>query len=179
VAHTGLGDADAARLIGKIRAERQPGDLAVVSLHWGGNWGYEVPAAHRRFAHALIDSGEVALIHGHSAHHPRPIEVRGGRLILYGCGDLLNDYEGISGYGGYRSELVLLYFADLDPASGALLRLQLAPLRIRGLRLVDAGAEEARWLAQTLTRESRALGVAVTEGADSELLEARWTAVRG
>jgi hypothetical protein len=28
----------------------------IVSLHWGRNWGYEIPAAQRRFAHRLIDA---------------------------------------------------------------------------------------------------------------------------
>jgi len=32
------------------------------------------------------------------------------RLILYGCGDFLNDYEGIRGYEEYRGDLALMYF---------------------------------------------------------------------
>jgi poly-gamma-glutamate synthesis protein (capsule biosynthesis protein) len=174
VAHTGLAEADAQRLAARIRAERRPGDLAVVSIHWGSNWGYEAPGAHRRFAHGLIDSGEVALVHGHSSHHPRPIEVYRDRLILYGCGDLLNDYEGIRGYEAYRGELALLYFADLEAASGALARLQLAPLRVRRLRLAKATAEETGWLAATLSRESRPLGVTVAQESGSDLLEVAW-----
>ena len=47
-----------------------------------------------RFAHRLIDAG-VDVVHGHSSHHPRPIEVYRGKLILYGCGDTIDDYEGI------------------------------------------------------------------------------------
>lgn len=27
------------------------------TVHWGSNWGYDVPKEHRRFAHALIDEG--------------------------------------------------------------------------------------------------------------------------
>jgi poly-gamma-glutamate synthesis protein (capsule biosynthesis protein) len=173
VAHTALGEADAAQLAARIGSERQRGDLAVVSLHWGSNWGYETPPAHRRFARALIDSGEVALVHGHSSHHPRPIEVYEDRLILYGCGDLVNDYEGIGGYEAFHSELVLLYFADLDPASGALLGLQLAPLKIRGLRLVEASAEEAGWMAAMLSRESRSLDLEALMIEGQRLLKAR------
>jgi poly-gamma-glutamate synthesis protein (capsule biosynthesis protein) len=173
VAHTELGEADAERLVARIRNERAPGELAMVSIHWGSNWGYEVAGAHERFAHALIDSGEVALVHGHSSHHPRPIEIYRERLILYGCGDLLNDYEGIGGYEAFRSELVMLYFADLDRASGALLRLQLAPLRIHRFRLVAADRDETDWLAATLSRESRRFGVQIVTGAD-RVLEARW-----
>ena len=55
----------------------------VVSVHWGANWGYEIPDAQRRFAHALIDRTNVSVIHGHSSHHPRAIDVYRDRLILY------------------------------------------------------------------------------------------------
>src|SRR5690606_27796751 len=50
------------------------GQVSVVSLHWGSNWGYGIPPEHVEFAHRLIDRG-VDIIHGHSSHHPRPIEV--------------------------------------------------------------------------------------------------------
>jgi hypothetical protein len=40
-------------------------DVVVVSVHWGANWGYEIPDAQRRFAHALIDRTNVSVIHGH------------------------------------------------------------------------------------------------------------------
>ena len=55
------------------------------------------PAEQVRFAHRLIDGG-FDLVHGHSSHHPRPIELYRGRLVLYGCGDFIDDYEGIGGY---------------------------------------------------------------------------------
>ena len=87
-------DADADALCERVRRVKQPGDIAVVSVHWGSNWGYHVPRAQVRFAHRLIDSG-VDVVHGHSSHHPRPVEVYRDRLVLYGCGDLINDYEGI------------------------------------------------------------------------------------
>ena len=67
-----------------------------------------------RFAHRLIEAG-VDVVYGHSSHHPRLIEVYRGRLILYGCGDLVNDYEGIQPYRAFRDELRLLYFVSVDP----------------------------------------------------------------
>ena len=36
------------------------------------------------------------VIHGHSSHHVKAIEVYNGKLVLYGCGDFRNDYEGKS-----------------------------------------------------------------------------------
>ena len=80
-----------------LRKVKQAGDLLLVSIHRGGNWGYEVPKAHKSFAHRLIDEARVDVVHGHWSHHVRPIEVHRGKLILYGCGDFINDYEGIGG----------------------------------------------------------------------------------
>nr|WP_231865913.1 CapA family protein [Legionella fallonii] len=36
---------------------------------------YQIPAQHQVFAHELIDTGIVHLIHGHSSHHPIGIEL--------------------------------------------------------------------------------------------------------
>ncbi|MGR6319699.1 CapA family protein [Micromonospora soli] len=124
-------------------------DLVVVSVHWGSNWGHEVPDEHVAFAHALIDAG-VHVVHGHSSHHPRPIERYRGRLVLYGCGDLIDDYEGIGGQEEYRPELRLLLLPALDAETGELCRLRLLPVRMRRMRLEPAAPAEARWLADLL-----------------------------
>ena len=86
------------KLAERILATRGPGDLVVVSIHWGSNWGYHVPEEQRAFAHALVDANACDVLHGHSSHHPRAFEVYQERLILYGCGDFITDYEGISGW---------------------------------------------------------------------------------
>ena len=78
-----------------------------------------MPGGQVRFARRLIDGG-VDLIHGHSSHHPRPIEVYRGKLVLYGCGDCIDDYEGITGYESYRDDLRLLYFASVQAGTGEL-----------------------------------------------------------
>ncbi len=155
------------RIGARIGAVRRPGDLVLVSIHWGGNWGYQVAVQHRRFAHALVDRAGVHLVHGHSSHHPRGVEVYRGRLILYGCGDLLNDYEGIEGHEAFRPSLALLYFADLARADGALQRLEMVPLRIARMRLAHAGAADRRWLAATLARESARLDTEVVSDGDT------------
>jgi poly-gamma-glutamate capsule biosynthesis protein CapA/YwtB (metallophosphatase superfamily) len=46
-----LSEETAHRAAGDIHKYKQPGDIALVSIHWGGNWGYEVPGAQTRFAH--------------------------------------------------------------------------------------------------------------------------------
>ncbi|MGP3790908.1 CapA family protein [Pseudomonas sp. B392_1p] len=148
-----------------IAARKRPGDRVVLSLHWGGNWDFAVSAEQRRFAHALIDNAGVDVLHGHSSHHIKGIEVYRQRLILYGCGDLLNDYEGIEGHATYRGELGLLYFADLDN-EGRLLALELLPTRRRRLRLEWAEGEDRRWVQDTLERECARLGCSLHNSGD-------------
>jgi poly-gamma-glutamate synthesis protein (capsule biosynthesis protein) len=163
----------ATRVAEQIRAHRRRDDLVVASIHWGGNWGYEVPSAQREFAHRLVDAGVVHVIHGHSSHHPKGIEVYRGRLILYGCGDFLNDYEGIAGYEEFRSELVVAYFVALDAASGRLTSLKMVPFRTVRFRLQRASNDEASWLRRVLDREGKRLGTGVVLTADGALA-LRW-----
>lgn len=158
------------RIEALVRSAKRHGDVVVVSLHWGGNWGYHIPEEQVRVAHALVRAG-ADVIHGHSSHHPRPIDVFEGKLVLYGCGDLLNDYEGIEGYEEFRGDLVAMYFADLAK-SGELTRLVIVPMRIRRFRLERASREDAAWLRDVLHRESRRFGVEIElgEGPHPELL---------
>ncbi len=161
------------QIAAQVKAIKRPADVVVVSLHWGANWGYAVPAAHQRFAHGLIDQCGVDVVHGHSSHHPLGIEVYRGRPILYGCGDFLNDYEGIAGYEAYRGDLGLMYFLTVDAASGTLLRLRMIPMQTRRFRLHRASAKDTRWLREVLDREGRHLGSRVeAESAGSLVL--RW-----
>jgi poly-gamma-glutamate capsule biosynthesis protein CapA/YwtB (metallophosphatase superfamily) len=159
----------ARRVAGQIRAAKRPGDLAVASIHWGGNWGYDIPAEEIRFAHTLV-AGGVDLVHGHSSHHPKAAEVVRDRLILYGCGDFLDDYEGIGGYEAYRTDLKLAYLVRIDPRGGRLLEARLVPMQLRRFRLRRAAAADTRWLAELLNRIGAPLGthVRVVGGAGGE-----------
>jgi poly-gamma-glutamate synthesis protein (capsule biosynthesis protein) len=141
---------------------RRAGDVVVVSVHWGGNWGFGIPAEQCAFAHRLIDAGGADIVWGHSSHHVKGIEVRRGKLILYGCGDLINDYEGISGHEEYRGDLSLMYFPEIDAATGSLRGLRMAPMRMYRFRLERAPAEGVDWLRVTLNREGQALHTSVT-----------------
>jgi poly-gamma-glutamate synthesis protein (capsule biosynthesis protein) len=153
------------------------GDVAIASMHWGPNWGYDVPPAIRAFAHGLIDRAGFHLVHGHSSHHPMGIELYGGGAILYGAGDFLNDYEGIGGYEEYRPELAVLYLAEFNGARGRLAALRLAPFRIARFSLHRASPEERAWLAARLSRESARFGTEVVS-LDDGTLAARLIAPR-
>lgn len=164
--------ASADELAERVSTLKRDDDIAVVSLHWGSNWGYDIDERQREFAHRLIDAG-VDVVYGHSSHHPRPIELYRGKLILYGCGDLVNDYEGIGGYQAYRSELRLMYFASVDPDSGQLIELRMMPMREKRMRLQRVGHEDAEWMRSRLGDASRDVETRVEVDADGVL------AVRG
>ena len=145
----------------QVESIKQPGDVVVTSIHWGGNWGYEIPAQQIEFAHQLIDHAGVDLIHGHSSHHVKGLEIYRDRLIIYGCGDLLDDYEGISGYEAFRDDLGLMYFATLDSATGKLFNLQMIPTQIKRFRVQRASTEDILWLREILNREGKRFGTQV------------------
>ena len=144
---------------------KRAGDIAIVSLHWGPNWGYDVAREQRTFAHRLVDAGAADLVHGHSSHHPGALEVHRERLILYACGDFINDYEGIAGHDAFRPELTLMYFPALE-AGGALRELAMWPMRLRRFRLERAAEDDAEWLAGTLRRVS---GMNLERASDNRL----------
>lgn len=167
-----LSAATARRIGEQCEAIRRPRDRLVVSIHWGGNWGYGVPDEQFAFAHHLVDLAGADLVHGHSSHHVKGMEVYRDRLVLYGCGDLINDYEGIGGYETFRGDLSLLYFPRLG-AGGELLSLRMVPMHMHRMQLVRATPDEAQWLQQTLTREGARFGNRVDLLADHSL-ELRW-----
>jgi poly-gamma-glutamate capsule biosynthesis protein CapA/YwtB (metallophosphatase superfamily) len=71
-----LSEGSALAVAGQIATLSRPGDLVVVSVHWGSNWGYDVADEQRIFA--------------------RNADRQGG----------LTDYEGIEAYKGCRDDLV-------------------------------------------------------------------------
>jgi poly-gamma-glutamate synthesis protein (capsule biosynthesis protein) len=153
----------------KVQEVKRKGDIVVASIHWGSNWGYDIPRKQTRLAHQLIDVSGVDIIHGHSSHHIKAIEVYKNKLILYGCGDFLNDYEGIGGYEEFRADLALMYFATVDSSTGKLLGLEMTPTQIRRFRVNRASRADARWLRDTLNREGARFGTRVKLLRDNRL----------
>ncbi|UUU29166.1 CapA family protein [Streptomyces sp. CA-210063] len=162
----GLSASAADAMVRRVRAVRRTSDIVVVSVHWGSNWGYLVPRDQIRFAHTLVDGG-VDIVHGHSSHHPRSVEVYRERLILHGCGDFIDDYEGIPGYEEYRDDLRIAYLVTVAASTGRLTGLRMVPLRARRMRLEPAPAADRTWLRTTLDRISH--GVRITLETDGTL----------
>ncbi len=167
-----LSEDTARRTAGQMLGRTQPGDVIVASIHWGDNWGYRIPDEQISFAHRLIDEG-VSIVHGHSSHHVKAIEVYRERLILYGCGDFLTDYEGISGYEQFRGDLAFMYLVKMDPRQGRLVEVRLVPMQVRRFRLNRASATDAHWLYDLLNRLGEPFGAQAQLESDHSLT-LRW-----
>ena len=161
-------------IAGQVAAFKRSGDVIVASIHWGANWRYEIACAERDFAHGLIDEAQVDVVHGHSSHHVKGIEVYRHKPILYGCGDFIDDYEGVRGREAYRADLGMMYFPSFDAGTGKLVRLEMTPTRTRGFRVNRAADDEVAWLQATLNREGRRLGTSAVRQEDGGLL-LQWT----
>src|SRR5262249_36888152 len=61
-------------------------------------------------------------------------EIYSDRLVLYGCGDFLNDYEGIGGHEELRSDLTLMYLPAIDPRDGQMVEARAVPMGVARLR---------------------------------------------
>lgn len=154
----------------QVARVKQENDVVLFSVHWGGNWGYKIPVDHRKLAHELIDKAGVDIVHGHSSHHPLGIEVYKDKLIIYGAGDFINDYEGITGdHDNYRGELSLMYFPEINQVNGALISLKMVPMEIKNFRLNHASKPDAVWLAEILNREGGKLGTQVKLNEDNSM----------
>ncbi|MBS0287686.1 MAG: CapA family protein [Proteobacteria bacterium] len=139
----------------QVKEHKKPNDIIVISLHSGGNWGYELSSEEINFVHKLIDVVGVDIIHGHSSHHAKAIELYHDKLILYGLGDFINDYEGIGGYEAFRANLPLMYFIEFKPNSNQILDMFMAPMEIKNFKLCKASTEDALWLLNIFNQEGK------------------------
>jgi poly-gamma-glutamate synthesis protein (capsule biosynthesis protein) len=165
-----LSDKTVQRIKEKVQEVKREGDIVIVSVHWGSNWDYEISSEQINFAHKLVDDAGVSIIHGHSSHHVKGIEVYKDRAIIYGCGDFLNDYEGIRGHEQYRGDLSLMYFVDVEPLTGKLTGLRMIPTQIKYFKVNKARGRDVLWLKNILNREGNKFGTRVELNEDNSML---------
>jgi poly-gamma-glutamate capsule biosynthesis protein CapA/YwtB (metallophosphatase superfamily) len=153
---TSLSDKEIDVIARQVSETKRPGDVAIASIHWGGNWGFDIPAEHVAFAHDLINEAKIDVVHGHSSHHAQAIEIFHQRPILYGC--------------EYRSDLAGMYFVEIEPGEESCLRhLSIMPMRISRFRLVRADREDAEFMFRILRQQSTIFGTQVRIEPDGRL----------
>ena len=104
--------------------------LKVFSVHWGPNYAWEPTEEIRSLAHFLIDECGIDVIHGHSSHHVQGVEVYKSKLIIYGCGDFVDDYALVA---GYRNDLSAVWRLNLHRSEKVigLASLEIFPTKIK------------------------------------------------
>lgn len=130
-----------------IEESRSQVDYLIVSAHWGGNWGYRPRSQHIAFAHSLIEKG-ADIIFGHSCHVFQGIEIYQGKVILYSCGDFLDDYRVDK---LERNDQSFVFMLKISPVG--IHRLRLFPTFIKHLQVQRAKGD----LAQSIARKMQVL----------------------
>lgn len=157
-------DARVRDLLALVRRTRARADLLVVSAHWGGNWGAEVPSAHRELGRALVDAG-ADVVFGHSAHVFRGVELYRGRPLIYSAGDFIDDYAVDPAERNDQS-----FIFRLETSGGVPVRLQLHPTEITGFQARLAG-KGSRQIAARMQELCVQLGTRSNWSEDANVLE--------
>lgn len=151
-------------LLALVRRTKARAELLVVSAHWGGNWGADVPPAHRDLGRALVDAG-ADVVFGHSAHIFRGVELYRGRPLIYSAGDFIDDYAVDPEERNDESFIFLV-----ETAAGAPSRVRLFPTVIAGFQARLAGRSSRR-IAGRMQRLSAGLGTPSRWDEDAGTLE--------
>lgn len=152
--------------------------LKIFSVHWGPNYSWHPAERIKSLAHFLIDECEIDIVHGHSSHHVQGVEMYHGKVIIYGCGDFVDDY---AVHADYRNDIgavwrVFVREGDMESGRNGLMldRLEIFPTRIERFRamLLAAGDGDYDWVRQKIEALSLDLGTVVREetGKDGQII---------
>ena len=146
--------------------------LRIFSVHWGPNYSWEPSEQIQSLAHFLVDECGIDIVHGHSSHHVQGVEVYRGKLIIYGCGDFIDDYALTP---EYRNDLSAVWRVNLTEEGQCLKlhSLEIFPTRIKTFQAHRLHRNEADfgWLIEKLKKLCAELGTHVEEelGDDDQL----------
>jgi poly-gamma-glutamate synthesis protein (capsule biosynthesis protein) len=124
----------------------------VLSLHWGPNMVTEPSPQQRRLARAAIEVGW-KIVYGHSAHVFQGVELYKDGVILYACGDLVDDYLVDA---EFRNDHQLLF--ELALGADGLERIVMRPLFIRRCRAFPANSAQRAWILERMRERCGELG---------------------
>ncbi|KAJ5587228.1 uncharacterized protein N7459_002993 [Penicillium hispanicum] len=147
--------------------------LKIFSVHWGPNYAWQPAARIHALAHFVIDECGVDVVHGHSSHHVQGVEVYRGKVIIYGCGDFVDDY---CLHEDYRNDLgavwrVVVTEGEVGGALGLRLeRVEIFPTRVDRFRamLLSGKDRDHRWVRRKIAALSGELGTRVREALGDE-----------
>ena len=159
------------RLKEELKSPAKP-SLKVVSVHWGPNYRRCPSDEIMSLAHFFVDECGVDLIHGHSSHHIQGVEIYKGKLIIYGCGDFVDDY---AVDGEWRNDLSALWKVAVTEGDKLVSRrLEVFPNRIKAFQagLLRKEDSDHKWLTKRFRELCGEMGVKVEDelGADGQIV---------
>ncbi len=160
-----LEDARARKLLDIAAHVRARVDLLVVAAHWGPNWGYRPQPEHVPFAHALVEAG-ADIIFGHSCHVFQGIEWYQSGVILYSCGDFVDDYRV---HEVERNDQSFIFVIEIE--NGQVARLKLHPTIITRFQAQLARGAEAEDIARKMQALCQEFGTQAIWREDKGYLE--------
>ncbi|CAF0739001.1 unnamed protein product [Adineta steineri] len=130
-------------------------DFVIFSIHWGPNYQWIPDRKIQELGRWMINEG-VDLIHGHSSHHIQGVEIVKRQnqtygLIIFGCGDFLDDYAIDK---QYRNDLSALFRLNLSISSSNLDNkksihlhsLSIFPVRCSNFQVNRLEKEDTDWI---------------------------------
>lgn len=148
--------------LGAVAHGRPSKPLSIASLHIGLNWSHSVDAKHRWFAENLAEPGNdgpnAHLVVCHSSHHVKGFEVTPNRrLICWGLGDIINDYEGTSSGVGFLKGYCLAWLPTFKMVDGdwKFSHMRMRVYKIKHLSIKSGSDEDADALFKVLQDHSR------------------------
>ena len=100
-----------------IDSAKKNSDIVVVSSHVGPHYREDPSSIYINFAHKIIDLG-ADIYWGHSNHMPQGIEIYKNKIIMYDCGDFIDDYAVDPHHRNDLSFIFLIHIDDLKKEDG-------------------------------------------------------------
>ena len=98
------------RLRYSIANAKSISDIVIVSSHVGPHFRESPSREYSNFAHSILDLG-ADIYWGHSNHMPQGIEIYNKKLIMYDCGNFIDDY---AVHTDYRNDLSFIFLLHLE-----------------------------------------------------------------
>jgi poly-gamma-glutamate capsule biosynthesis protein CapA/YwtB (metallophosphatase superfamily) len=143
--------------------------LKIFSVHWGPNYSWHPSPNIRSLAHFLVDECDVDIIHGHSSHHIQGVEVYKESLIMYGCGDFVDDYAVNEEYRNNMGAVWRVHVKE-DGMKLKPKRLEVFPTVIGGFQVqrLDVSNKDHAWVCEKIRTLSSHYDTSFEKDLDAE-----------
>lgn len=140
------------RLFRCINNAKNRSDVVIVACHVGHHFRETPSSSYINFAHRIIDLG-ADIYWGHSNHAVQGIEIYKKKVIMYDCGDFIDDYA-VDPY--YRNDLSFLFLMNF--VKDSVQSIELVPTKISDFRANTAPLWEADFIIQKMMDRCKDLG---------------------